>query len=78
MVNWHTVMLPKNMGGMGLAQMKFKNQAILAKLCWKLANEQDAPWANMLAKKDLSTLRLIEEGKKHRAQGFGLLARKVV
>lgn len=57
MVNW------LHMGG--LAQMKFRNQAILAKLCWRLANEQDAPWANLLAKKDLSASRLTEEGKKH-------------
>ena len=62
MVNWSTVTLPKDRGGLGPYQMQYKNQAILAKLCWRLANESEAPWAKMLAKKYLTTRRLTEEG----------------
>ena len=55
MVNWSTVTLPKDRGGLGLYQMQYKNQAILAKLCWRLANESEAPREKMLAKKYLTT-----------------------
>ena len=44
--------------------MKHRNQAILAKLCWRLANEQESPWARMLATKLLSPRRIAEEGRK--------------
>lgn len=33
MVNWHTVTLPKDWGGLGLYQIRYRNQALLAKLC---------------------------------------------
>ena len=62
MVNWSTVTLPKDRGGLGPYQMQYKNQAILAKLCWRLANESEAPREKMLAKKYLTTRRLTEEG----------------
>ena len=62
MVNWSTVTLPKDRGGLGLYEMQYKNQAILAKLCWRLANESEAPREKMLAKKYLTTRRLTEEG----------------
>lgn len=45
MVNWNTVTLPKDLGGLGLHSMKDRNLAILAKLCWRLASDQGAPWA---------------------------------
>ena len=63
MVSWSTITRPKDRGGLGLYQMQYRNQAILAKLCWRLANESEAPWAKMLAKKYLTTRRLTEEGR---------------
>ena len=33
MVNWQTVMQPKDLGGLGLFQTRHRNQAMLAKLC---------------------------------------------
>ena len=39
MVNWDTVTLPKELGGLGLHSMKYRNLAILAKLCWRLASD---------------------------------------
>ena len=40
MVNWHGVTLPTDWGGLGLYQMRYRNQALLAKLGWRLANEK--------------------------------------
>ena len=51
-------------GGLELNNMKHRNQAILAKLCWRLANEQESPWARMLATKYLSPRRITKEGRK--------------
>ena len=64
MVNWQTVMQPKDLGGLGLFQTRHRNQAMLAKLCWRLATEHEALWARMLTAKYLSTRRLTEEGRK--------------
>ena len=33
LVNWHTITLPKDWGGLGLYQMRYRKQALLAKLC---------------------------------------------
>uniref|UniRef100_A0A7N2LEI8 Reverse transcriptase zinc-binding domain-containing protein n=1 Tax=Quercus lobata TaxID=97700 RepID=A0A7N2LEI8_QUELO len=63
LVNWHTVTMPKDWGGLGLFQMRHRNQALLAKLCWRIENENDAPWAQMLSKKYLTPSRLTEEGR---------------
>lgn len=43
LVNWHTVTMPKDWGGVGLFQMRYRNQALLAKLCWRVANETESP-----------------------------------
>ena len=63
LVNWHTVTLPKDWGGLGLFQMRYRNQALLAKLCWRIANENESPWAQLLSKKYLTPNRLTEEGR---------------
>ena len=38
--------------------MKTRNLALLAKLCWRLASNPNAPWALMLAKKYLTPTRI--------------------
>ena len=43
LVRWDTVTLPKELGGLGLHRMKDRNNALLAKLCWRLACEHEAP-----------------------------------
>ena len=52
------------MVGLGLYNMKQINQVILAKLCWRLANEQEPPGVRRLATKFLSPRRIAEEGRK--------------
>ena len=64
MVCWDKVTLPKELGELGLHNMKDKNNAILAKICWRLACEKEAPWAKMLVAKYLSPNRMTEEGRK--------------
>ena len=64
LVCWDKVTLPKELGGLGLHKMKKRNYAILAKLCWRLACEKEAPWAKLLVAKYLSTSRLTNEGRK--------------
>ena len=64
MVRWSTVTLPKELGGLGLYSMKHRNEAILAKLCWRLAYGEGKLWANMLLAKYLCPSRLTEEGRK--------------
>ena len=64
MVRWSIVTLPKELGGLGLYSMKHRNEAILAKLCWRLAHGEGKLWANMLLAKYLCPSRLTEEGRK--------------
>ena len=63
-MRWDTVTLSKELGGLGLHNMKDRNNALLAKLCWRLAYEQEAPWAKMLVAKYLSPNRISKAGRK--------------
>ena len=49
---------------MGLYSMKHRNEATLAKLCWRLAHEEGKLWENMLTTKYLCPNRVTEEGRK--------------
>nr|POE78861.1 aaa-atpase [Quercus suber] len=44
MVGWDKVTNPTCIGGLGLFQVKARNDAILAKLCWRIASNLDAAW----------------------------------
>ena len=55
---WSTITLPKHLGGLGILEMRTRNEAILTKLCWSLANEQEAPWAKMLMTKYFTDARI--------------------
>ena len=45
-------------------QMKARNSAILAKLCWRIASNPKANWAKMLTTKYLTPVRLSERGRR--------------
>ena len=64
MVGWSQVTMPQDLGGLGIFQMKARNAALLAKLCWKIASSQNYPWAQMLISKYLIATRLSEGGRK--------------
>ena len=40
LVNWKTVCLPKDQGGLGVLDLEVMNIALLAKWLWKLFNEK--------------------------------------
>ena len=54
LVNWNVVTLPKLYGGLGIFQMRARNEALLAKLCWRIAINPEALWAKTLIKKYFS------------------------
>ena len=64
MVGWSQVTMPQDLGGLGIFQMKARNVALLAKLCWRIASSQNYPWAQMLISKYLTATRLSEGGRK--------------
>lgn len=45
LVGWNKVTDPIDLGGLGIFEMKARNSAILAKLCWRIASSPDVPWA---------------------------------
>ena len=53
LVNWKTVCLPKDQGGLGVLDLKIMNIALLAKWLWKLFNEKGL-WQSFLHAKYLS------------------------
>ena len=65
MVNWSIVTLLKHLRGLGILEMKTRNEDILAKLCQRLANEQEAPWVKMLMSKYFTNSRISEGGRKY-------------
>ena len=44
-------------------EMQPRNEAFLAKLCWRLANEQEAPWARMPMSKDFTDTKIAKRGR---------------
>ena len=54
LVGWNKVTNPLNLGGLGIVEMKARNSALLAKLCWRIASSSNMPWAQMLTCKYLT------------------------
>ncbi|RZB64931.1 DNA ligase 4 isoform D [Glycine soja] len=50
-VNWDTVCLPKNKGGLGIKDLIKFNEALLGKWGWELVNNQNQLWARILLSK---------------------------
>ncbi|KAK3231085.1 hypothetical protein Dsin_002966 [Dipteronia sinensis] len=53
LVNWDTVCLPKQLGGLGTKKMNMMNQALLAKAGWRLSQKVTGLWGNLLKDKYL-------------------------
>ena len=56
-MNWKTVCLPKDQGGLGVLDIGLMNIALLAKLLWKLINEKGM-WQIVFLKKYLTNSSL--------------------
>lgn len=48
LVNWDTVILPKDHGGLGIHETKPQNLTLIAKLNWRLLSKNSSPWAQVL------------------------------
>ena len=66
-LGWNKVTNPIDLRGLGIFEMKARNSAILAKLCWRIASSLDMPWAQMLANKYLTPARVRGESSKQTA-----------
>lgn len=51
--SWDDICKPKDAGGLGFQKFSDINWALLAKLAWKVAIEEDSLWMNILRKKYL-------------------------
>ncbi|GLT24834.1 hypothetical protein SLA2020_000030 [Shorea laevis] len=51
LVNWSTVCLPRDYGGLGLRSTADHNQALITKLGWQLISDSERPWCRALLKK---------------------------
>lgn len=45
LVNWNSITLPTEEGGLGLFKTFERNQAFLGKLVWRMMHESSSPWA---------------------------------
>ncbi|KAI5351823.1 hypothetical protein L3X38_004714 [Prunus dulcis] len=50
LVNWETVCKPKCAGGLGVKNVAWMNQALLAKFGWRLLHNEQGLWAKVLKK----------------------------
>ena len=55
LVNWNTVTLPIDQGGLGIHAARPRNLALLAKLDWKLSTGEKLLWAKVLRAKYISS-----------------------
>jgi hypothetical protein len=51
MVSWDMVCRPKDKGGLGVKASSQMNQAMLAKLSWRMFQKQEGLWNDVLQKK---------------------------
>ena len=67
LVWWNKVTNPIILRGLGIFEMKARNSALLAKLCWQIASSRDMSWAQMLTCKYLTLHWLRGEARKQPA-----------
>ncbi|KAL6202734.1 hypothetical protein ACLB2K_026439 [Fragaria x ananassa] len=53
LVNWDTVCQPKQLGGLGIKKFADMNQAMLAKISWRMFQNDKGLWATMFSEKYL-------------------------
>ncbi|XP_026460097.1 uncharacterized protein LOC113360875 [Papaver somniferum] len=50
-LGWHKVCIPKELGGLAFRDLEKLNLALLTKLAWRLYNENDSLWTNIMRSK---------------------------
>jgi hypothetical protein len=61
LVNWHTVCLPKDCGGLGVLDLTTMNKSLMCKWLWKLETTQGT-WQTMLSRKYLAN-QVLDQAK---------------
>jgi hypothetical protein len=68
LVNWHTMCLPKDCGGLGVLDLTTM-KSLFCKRMWKLENTQGT-WQELLTMKYLHNQVLAQEGPEQRCSHF--------
>lgn len=63
-MNWEKICTSKNIGGLGIRPSAFFNNATIAKIAWKLMNDQDNWLFQILRKNYLRNASLFDAKKK--------------
>jgi hypothetical protein len=48
-IDWNTICLEKEVGGLGVRRIREFNLSLLGKWCWRVATERHGLWFNVLA-----------------------------
>ena len=51
LVDWKSICSPKKLGGLGIADLKIKNRALLNKWLWRFSEEEDSYWRKVIVEK---------------------------
>ena len=54
LIKWDKICKPKKLGGLGIKNLRWQNEALGAKLVWRLYSERDQKWAKILYNKYLN------------------------
>ena len=53
LIKWENICKPKALGGLGVKNLQWKNEALGAKLIWRLFQEYNHKWAKIIYNKYL-------------------------
>ncbi|PRQ37611.1 putative reverse transcriptase zinc-binding domain-containing protein [Rosa chinensis] len=65
-VAWEEVCQPKSTGGLGIRPSAYFNNAAIAKLAWKVINDQDNWWSQIMRRKYLRKVSFFQAKKKQK------------
>ena len=54
MIKWEKICKPKNKGGLGIKNLEWQNEALGAKLVWRMFQDNNSKWARILYNKYLN------------------------
>ncbi|KAK1584321.1 hypothetical protein Q3G72_031946 [Acer saccharum] len=60
LVKWENVCLPRRNGGLGIKKTKSMNQALLAKIGWRILRNDDGIWCRLLQHKYLNNKTILD------------------
>jgi hypothetical protein len=76
MVYWATVWKPKEFGGLEILNAKFLNIALMLKWIWKLYQNAERLWVDLIRAKYLDDLDLFSSGVPTHSSNYGMSSRR--